>query len=67
MAQSRKGSQHQAKHFQPQDHAHAAHQQEASRGQKQRPGRGDKAGREAEPLKSGHPVEPTPKGARKGQ
>jgi hypothetical protein len=67
MAQSRKGSQHQAKHFQPQDHAHAAHQEEASRGQKQKLGRGDKAGRKSELPKAGHPVERTPKGPHKGQ
>lgn len=67
MAQGRKGSQHQAKHFQPQDHAHAAHQEEASRGQKQKLGRGDKAGGKSELPKAGHPVERTPKGARKGQ
>jgi hypothetical protein len=67
MAPGRKGSGHQAKHYQPQDHAHAAHQEEASRGQPQKPGRGDKTGGKSAPPKTGHPVELTPKGARKGQ
>lgn len=35
MARNRKGAPHQAKHFQPEDHAHAAHQEEASRGHAQ--------------------------------
>ena len=58
---------HQAKHFQPEDHAHAAHQEEVSRGQAQEPGQGIKGGEKREARKLGHPVERTPRGPSKGQ
>jgi hypothetical protein len=67
MARSRKGTPHQAKHFQPEDHAHAAHQQEASRRNVKNPDRRiEAAGKEqAQPIN--HPTEITPRGPRKGQ
>jgi hypothetical protein len=67
MAQNRKGPPHQAKHFQPEDHAHAAHQEEASHGQAQKPGHGVKGDEKGQARKTGHPVERTPKGPSKGQ
>jgi hypothetical protein len=65
MARSSKGAP--AKHFQPQDHAHAAHQAEASRRSTKNPGRPVEADGEVETGTAGHPVEVTPKGPRKGQ
>lgn len=62
MAQIRKGRQHQAKHFQPQDHAHAAHQEEASRGH------ANIHGIEKDSKnQTGRAVERAPKGSRKRQ
>ena len=58
---------HQAKHFQPEDHAHAAHQAEAPHGQAQKPGHSMKKGGKSEARKSGHPAELTPRGPSKGQ
>ena len=66
MARNHKGPPHQAKHFQPEDHAHAAHQAEASHGHSQKPGHGvmkDEKGQ----TKTGRPLERTPKGPSKGQ
>ncbi len=60
MTRNRKGPPHQAKHFQPEDHAHAAHQEEASHGPAQKPGK-------SEPRKTAYPVERTPKGPSRGQ
>ena len=67
MARNRKGPQHQAKHFQPENHAHAAHQEEASHGHAQNPGHGIKGEWKGQARKTGHPVERTPKGPSKGQ
>jgi hypothetical protein len=67
MARNRKGPPHQAKHFQPEDHAHAAHQEEASHGQAQKPGYGVKGDEKSQARKTGHPVERTPRGPSKGQ
>jgi hypothetical protein len=67
MTRNRKGPPHQAKHFQPEDHAHAAHQEEAAQGQAQKPGHGIKADAKRQAGKTGHPVERTPKGPSKGQ
>jgi len=68
MARNRKGSPHQAKHFQHEDHAHAAHQEEASHGHAQKPGRGIKEdGKSSEARKVNHPVERTPKGPSRNQ
>jgi hypothetical protein len=67
MARSSKGPPHQAKHFQPEDHAHAAHQEEASRGHVQKPGQGAKEEGKNPPRKAGHPSEQTPRGPSKGQ
>jgi hypothetical protein len=64
---NRGGPPHQAKHFQPEDHAHAAHQAEAPHGQAQKPGHGMKKGGKSEARKSGHPEELTPRGPSKGQ
>jgi hypothetical protein len=64
---NRSGPPHQAKHFQPEDHAHAAHQAEAPHGQAQKPGHGMKKGGKSEARKSGHPEELTPRGPSKGQ
>jgi hypothetical protein len=60
MARNRKGPPHQAKHFQPEDHAHAAHQEKAAQGHAVK---GD--GKSQPTPKTGHPVEQTPKGPRK--
>jgi hypothetical protein len=60
MARNRKGPPHQAKHFQPEDHAHAAHQEEASHGHA-----GTEDGKRQAAPKTGQPVEQTPKGPRK--
>jgi hypothetical protein len=67
MAENRKGSPHQAKHFQPEDHAHAAHQQDAARGHEPKRGHGAKKDDDKPTRKAGHPVERTPKGPSKGQ
>jgi hypothetical protein len=64
---NRSGPPHQAKHFQPEDHAHAAHQAEAPHGQAQKPGHGAKEGRKSQARKSSHPEELTPRGPSKGQ
>jgi hypothetical protein len=66
MARNHKGPPHQAKHFQPEDHAHAAHQEEASRAPAQKPGRSGGEGK-GQARKPGHPVERTPKGPSRGQ
>lgn len=67
MARNRKGPPHQAKHFQPEDHAHAAHQEAASHGHPQKPGRGTKGDDKGQVGKTVHPVERTQKGPSKGQ
>ena len=67
MARNRKGPPQQAKHFKAEDHAHAAHQQDASRGHAQKPGYGIKGNGTSETRKTGHPVDRTPKGPSKGQ
>jgi hypothetical protein len=67
MARNRKGPPHQAKHFQPEDHAHAAHQEEASRDRAQEPGHGVKGGEKREARKVGHPLELTPRAPSRGQ
>jgi hypothetical protein len=67
MARSRKGTPHQSKHFQPEDHAHAAHQQEASRRSMKKPDRYIEANAKEQMQPAGHPTEITPRGPRKGQ
>lgn len=67
MAQSRKGAPPQGKHFQRQDHAHAAHQEDVSRGHDRKFSRGTKAEEKSRAPTTGHPVERTPKGPSKGQ
>jgi hypothetical protein len=67
MARNRKGPPDQAKHFQHDDHEHAAHQEEVPRGHAQKPGQDLKKGGKGQPPKTGHPMERTPKGPRKGQ
>lgn len=62
MARDRKGAPHQVKHFQPEDHAHAAHQGEASRSHTQKLGRRIKGGGKIQTRKTDHPVEVTPRG-----
>lgn len=67
MARNRKGPQHQAKHFQPEDHAHAAHQEQASHGHEVKPGnQGDERSKKRTGG-SGYPGQQAPKGPRKGQ
>ena len=71
MVRNRQGPPHQSKHFQPEDHAHAAHQEEASYGQAHRPGRvrveeGKSQSRKTD-QETGHPSERTPQGPSKGQ
>jgi hypothetical protein len=67
MARSRKGAPHQAKHFQPEDHAHAAHQQEASRRNVKNPNPRIEANDKDQAHPTNHPTEITPRGPRKGQ
>jgi hypothetical protein len=67
MVRKRKGPQQQAKHFQPEDHAHAAHQEQASRDHAHLPAHGIEKNTKHQPRPTGHPVEGTPKGPRKGQ
>jgi hypothetical protein len=67
MVRIRKGPPHQAKHFQPEDHEHAAHQEEALHGAMQEPGRGTEMDRKSPVRKTGHPMERTPRGPSKGQ
>jgi len=64
---ARKQSRHQAKHFQPEDHAHAAHQEQASRGQADKHGRGVAKETKSGRARTSHPVEQTPRGPRRGQ
>ena len=64
---NRKGPPHQAKHVQPEDHAHAAHQAEAPHGQVQKPGHGIKEGGKSQARKTSHPRELTPRGPSRGQ
>lgn len=67
MPRSRKGPPNQAKHFQKEDHAHAAHQDEAAHGHMQKPGEGDTEGAKRRARVIGHPQERTPRGPRRGQ
>ncbi len=67
MARNRKGPPHQAKHFQPEDHAHAAHQEAASHGHVQKSGHDVEGDAKNQARKTGHPREVTPKGPSKGQ
>jgi len=67
MTRNQKGPPHQAKHFQPEDHAHAAHQEAASHGRAKKAGPGSKGDEKSESRQSGHPVDRAPKGPRKGQ
>jgi hypothetical protein len=67
MARNRKGPPHQAKHFQAEDHAHAAHQEETSHGHGEKPGQGVAKNVKNPPRKTDHPAENTPKGPRRGQ
>ncbi len=65
MARSRKGAP--GKHFQPQDHAHAAHQAEALRHNAKNPERRVETDGKVQTGTTEHPVEITPRGPRKGQ
>jgi hypothetical protein len=67
MARNSKGPPHQAKHFQPEDHAHAAHQEEAAHARGQKSGPGAERNEKRRTPKTGHPVERTPKGPSRGQ
>ncbi len=64
---ARKQSKHQAKHFQPEDHAHAAHQEQASRGPSDKHGRAVAKETKSRAAKTTHPMEQTPRGPRRGQ
>lgn len=67
MARNSRGSQHQAKHFQPEDHEHAAHQEQASHG-RGNVLRGNVAKHAGKPAgRTGYPADSAPKGPRKGQ
>jgi hypothetical protein len=67
MARTRKGTPHQAKHFQPEDHAHAAHQQEARRGHLPRANRATGGIQKDQPQGTVHPTNAAPRGPKKGQ
>jgi hypothetical protein len=67
MARNSRGSQHQAKHFQPDDHEHAAHQEQASHGRGNMPGRHVEKHSKKQAVRTGYPGDSAPKGPRKGQ
>jgi hypothetical protein len=67
MARNRNGPQHQAKHFQPEDHAHAAHQEQVARGHENKPGQHAEENAKSRTGRAGYPVESAPKGPRKAQ
>ena len=67
MAKSSRGPQRPAKHYQPEDHAHAAHQQEARRRVARGPGHDVERDRDRQNTRTGHPTEQTPRGPKKGQ
>jgi len=64
MAKTPKGTQDHAKHFQREDHAHAAHQEQAQRDHVQKPDPKIEKGGKKRPS---HPMEQTPRGPRRGQ
>ena len=64
MAKTPKGTQDHSKHFQREDHAHAAHQEQAQRDHVQKPDRTLEKGGKKTPT---HPMEQTPRGPRRGQ
>jgi len=67
MAKIPKGPQEQAKHFQREDHAHAAHQEQARRDHVQKPDPKTEKGGRKTVARPSHPVEQTPRGPRRGQ
>ena len=67
MADDRNPPKHQAKHFQPEDHAHAAHQEQVSHGRKNKVGHAVTGNTATEVGQTSHPLERAPKGPRKGQ
>ncbi len=67
MARDPKGPPDQAKHFQHDDHAHAAHQENAAHRPAPKPG-ADAEGSASDPTgKTVHPAGTTPKAPSKGQ
>ncbi|HEY2110596.1 MAG TPA: hypothetical protein VGH25_02595 [Dongiaceae bacterium] len=67
MAKTPKGTQDHAKHFQREDHAHAAHQEQAQRDHVQKPDPKVEKGWKKKPGQPSHPMEQTPRGPRRGQ
>lgn len=68
MARNRKGPQHQAKHFQPEDHGHAAHQERAARGHENKLDQhAEEKAKSRAGRRPGYQGEIAPKGPRKGQ
>ena len=67
MARNEKGPPDQAKHFQHDDHAHAAHQEDAAHDHAQKPSSEPKGSATDPTGKTIHPAETTPKGPSKGQ
>jgi hypothetical protein len=67
MVKSSRGPRPSVKHFQSEDHAHAAHQQQARRGDVRGPTRGAERDKDQQQAQNGHPMEQTPKGPKKGQ
>jgi hypothetical protein len=67
VARDRKGPPDQAKHFQHDDHAHAAHQEEASRGHAEKRRSDGEESEKRGTVKKDHPAGYTPKGPSKGQ
>jgi hypothetical protein len=67
MARDRKGPPDQAKHFKHDDHAHAAHQEEASHGHAPKPHAETDESKNPAATKDGHPIDTTPKGPSRGQ
>lgn len=67
MTPNRKGSQHQQKHFQPDDHKHAAHQEQVSHGFGGKPGHPVDDVTKKQNGRNGYPDNAAPNGPRKGQ
>ncbi len=67
MAPNRKGSPHQAKHFQPSDQEHAAHQEQAAHGHGSKPAPAAEVDIKKPAGQTRYPADRAPKGPRKGQ
>jgi hypothetical protein len=67
MVKSSRGPRPSAKHFQSEDHAHAAHQQQARRGDVRLRAHRIESDKDQKQAETDHPMEQTPRGPKKGQ